>query len=248
MKKVFKIAWISILVLQANTSVLAQESSDSLIVVENAIVIPPLADLIDSASRHSAVVHFRRLDIEAKDAGLKSEKNYWTRNLGIQADTRYGTFDNFSLNSNGFSTSKLNTNSRQMNYGFGVFMKFPIVDMVDRKNQVKQAKIELEQAKSMADAQLEELRQQVIRQYQDVLLKQKLLIIQSLALGNAKVNVDMIEKEFRNGLIQVSEYVRISDIVSRVESDYEKAKTEFITAKMILEDMVGFVFTDQVKK
>lgn len=247
MKKILKISFISILVLQANTRISAQETSDS-IIIGNAIVIPPLADLLDSALHRNAVVRFRQLDIEAKNASLKSEKNYWTRNLGIQADTRYGTFDNFSLNNNGVTTTKFNTTSTQMNYGFGVFMKFPIVDMIDRKNQVKRANAELEQAKSMAQAQQEELRQQVIRQYQDVLLKQKLLNIQSLALGNARVNVDMIEKEFRNGLIQVSEYVRISDIVSRVESDYEKAKTEFITAKMILEDIVGFAFTERVKK
>lgn len=247
MKKIIKISLISILVLHVTSALSAQEEPDS-VIKENTIVIPPLADLIDSAMKHNAAVRFRQLDIVAKDAGLNSEKNYWTRNIGFQADTRYGTFDNFSLNSNGFSTSKFSTTSRQMNYGFGVYMKFPIVDMIDRKNQLKIAKVELEQAKSMEEVQREELRQLVIRQYQDVLLKQKLLNIQSLALGNARVNIDMVEKEFRSGLIQVSEYARISDIVSRVESDYEKAKTEFITAKMILEDIVGFSFSVISKK
>ena len=214
----------------------------------NEVVIPPLAVLLDSAMKHSSTVRFRALDIEAKSALLVSEKNYWTRNIGFVADTRYGTYDNFSLNATDYSTTKFNTTSRQMNYGFGVYMKFPIVDLLDRKNQVKRARSELEQAKSMSEAQQEELRQQVIRQYQVVLLKQKLLNIQSLALGNARVNVDMIEKEFRNGLIPVSEYVRISDIVSRVESDYEKAKSEFITEKMILEDIVGFSFKERVNR
>ena len=221
---------------------IAQSTSENTVVKENAIIIPPLADLIDSAIKHNALVRFRKFEIEAKDASLKSEKNYWTRNLGFQADTRYGTFDNFSSNNNGLSTSIFNTTSKQLNYGFGVYMKFPIMDIIDRKNQVKRANAELEQAKSMAEAQQDELRQLVIRQYQDVLLKQKLLNLQSLALGNAKVNTDMVEKEFRNGLIQVNEYVRISDIVSRVEADYEKAKTEFISAKMILEDIVSFTF------
>jgi hypothetical protein len=53
----------------------------------------------------------------------------------------------------------------------------------------------------------------------------------------------MIEKEFQNGLIPVVEYVRVSDIVSNVEADYEKAKSEFISSRMILEDLAGFPFT-----
>ena len=82
----------------------------------------------------------------------------------------------------------------------------------------------------------------MIKLYQDVLLKQRLLNIQSLALGNAKVNMDMVDKEFRNGVIPVSEYVRISDITTKVEADYEKAKTDFTTARMILEELAGFPF------
>jgi hypothetical protein len=42
--------------------------------------------------------------------------------------------------------------------------------------------------------------------------------------------------------VQISEYVRITGMVSNLEADYEQAKSEFITAKQLLEDMAGFVF------
>lgn len=218
------------------------------VIKETNIMFPPLMELIDSAMKHNSVVRFRNLEIEAKESKLISERNYWTRNFGLQADTRYGTFDNFSTNNDGLSTKIFNTSSTQFNYGAGVYMKFPIVDMIDRKNQIKRAKVEVEQAMSMADAQQDELRQLVIRQYQDVLLKQRLLKIRSEALSNAKINMEMIEKEFRNGVIPVFEYVRISDNVARVESDFETSRTEFITAKMILEDIAGFSFSNPVLK
>lgn len=207
------------------------------------MVIPPLFDVIDSAMKHNALVRFREMDIRAKEYKLKSERTYWTRNLGLQADTRYGTFDNYAYNNTGLSTTMLLTNSRQFNYGMGVYVKFPLSDLFDRKNQINRASYELEQAHSMADAQQEELRQEVIRLYHDLLLKQKMLRIRSKALGSARVNQDMIEKEFQNGLIPVVEYVRVSDIVSNVEADYEKAKSEFISSRMILEDLAGFSFT-----
>jgi outer membrane protein TolC len=94
----------------------------------------------------------------------------------------------------------------------------------------------------MAQVQKDELRQVVIKLYEEILLKQKILNIRSQSLGNARVNMEMVDKEFRNGTIPVTEYVRISDIVSRTESDYETAKTDFISAKKILEEIVGFTF------
>ena len=52
----------------------------------------------------------------------------------------------------------------------------------------------------------------------------------------------MVEKEFRNGIVPISEYVRIVGMTENMEADYETAMSEFITAKQLLEDMAGFTF------
>ena len=52
----------------------------------------------------------------------------------------------------------------------------------------------------------------------------------------------MADKEFQNGVIPVGEYSRISEIVSRAEVDFETAKTDYNTAYMILEELVGYKF------
>jgi hypothetical protein len=54
----------------------------------------------------------------------------------------------------------------------------------------------------------------------------------------------MVEKEFRNGVIPIAEYVRLSDMTARIQSDYEMAKSDFLLAKRILEETVGFTFTN----
>ncbi len=205
--------------------------------------LPPLQEVIDSVIRNSASVRFRLQEIEAKQSNLTSQKNYWTRNLGFQGEARYGTFNNFSTIETGQSTGILASNTSQVNYAAGVYVKFPLFDIVNRKNQINQAKVELSQAKSMAEAQQDELRQMVIRLYQDVLLKQRVLQIRSESYGTARVNMDMVENQFRNGVIAVAEYVRISDIVSRTSSDYEVSRAEFTASKAILEDMAGFSFS-----
>jgi hypothetical protein len=206
--------------------------------------IPPLNVIIDSVLNRNGMVRFRRQHVGVQIGKLKSETLYWTRNFGIQGDGRYGTFDNTSLTATGGSTGTvLNTTTSQLNYGVGLYFKFPIFDFLHRKNQINLAKMEIEESKRMVQFQEDEIRQTAIRLYQDLILKQKILKIKSESLGNGKVNMQMVEKEFRNGLVPVAEYVRITSMSSNMEVDYESAKSDYILAKQILEDMAGFVFS-----
>lgn len=210
---------------------------------KNEIKIPPINEIIDSVLKRNAMLKFRKYHVEVKASTLKSERIYWTRNFGIQADTRYGTYDTYQSSADSQSTATYSSSTTsQINYGVGFYIKFPIFDFLNRKNQVKLAKSELEEAKSMEQFQEAEIRQTVIQLYQNLILKQKLLKIKSESLGNGKVNIQMVEKEFRNGLVPIAEYVRISSMASNMESDYEQAKSDFLIAKQLLEDMAGFVF------
>ena len=241
--KLFKIIFISAGLLYSSFCLAQAQNAvkaDSVYINPNA-VFPPLSVMIDSALATNAMVRFREEGIIGKQCNLKSYQNYWTRNIGVQADIRYGTFDNFSTNtSEGQSPAVLATRSSQTNYGVGAYIKFPLQDLVNRKNQVRMAQSELDQAHSMAEAQRDEVTQLVIKQYNDVLLKQKLQKIRSKNLSTARVNMEMVEKEFQNGVVSVTEYARISDIVARNESDFEIASTDYVTAYLILEEMIGF--------
>ncbi len=224
---------------------MAQNSSSTESMVnKNGISIPPLYVLIDSALNHNAMVRYRTQEIGAKETNLKSQKNYWTRNFGIQADGRYGNFNNNQISVVEGTSTLLASSTSQLNYGIGVYLKFPVFDAINRKNQVKRGKIEMEQARSLAEAQKDEVRQLVIKQYQELTLKQKLLNINSQNLGNAKVNMEMVEKEFRSGVISIYEYVRLSDMTARIESDYENSKSDFLLAKKLMENLVGFSITN----
>ena len=132
--------------------------------------------------------------------------------------------------------------SNQLNYGVGAFIKLPFFDLVNRKNQIKLAAAEVEQAKSFAQTQRNELRQIVIRQYNDLIVKHRLLKIKSKYAETSKINMQMVEKEFTNGIISISEYSRISEITTRTEIDFENSKMEFLNAYMILEEITGIRF------
>nr|WP_315172275.1 TolC family protein [uncultured Flavobacterium sp.] len=243
MKKQLKIiSIISVFVLCLhNTQAQTVQNKDTLL-TGSEFYFPPIKVVIDSVLKRNAMVKFRKNHVGVKESTLASERIFWTRNIGVQVDGRYGTLNNFSNNDDGVSNTAFSTLSTQYNYSVGMYLKFPVFDMLNRKNQLKLARLEIEEAKNMTKFQEDEIRQTVIRMYQDVILKQRLLQIRSKNFGNGKVNMEMVEKEFRNGVVPVAEYVRITSITANLEADYESAKSEFIIAKQLLEDMSGLVF------
>lgn len=243
MNKLFYILSILSLSFISFNSIQAQTlESDNSSLNDNEFKFPPLEVVIDSVLKRSAMVNFRNQHIGVKESTLASERIYWSRNLGIQADTRYGNLSNFATSEDGISNTAALTTAKQFNYSVGFYLKIPIFDVLNRKNKIKLARLEVDEAKSMAEFQKEEIRQTVIRMYQDLILKQKLLQIRSRSLGDGRVNLQMVEKEFRNGIVPISEYVRIVGMTENLEADYAKAMSEFITSKLMLEDMAGFEF------
>ena len=228
--------------IEANDNGLNDREFNELSLAGSEFKFPPLSVVIDSVLKQSAIVNFRKQYVRIKESTLKSERLDLTKNISVQGTTTYGNINNFSTNEDGFSNTASLTTTTQLNYSAGLTVKFSFFDFLNRKQQLKFARLEIGAAKSMVKSQEEEIRQTVIKLYQNLILKQKLLKIRSRMLGDGKVNKQMVEKEFRNGVVPLSEYVRINGMTIGMEAAYEIAMSEFITAKQLLEDMAGFVF------
>ena len=205
--------------------------------------LPSLQTLIDSALVHDPYVRFRSIQSGVNHSKLKTMQRKWTNNLGVQADVRYGTFDNFSTNTQeGQVPYMYATATSQTHFGVGAYIKFPVVDVVDRRNQVHMAKLEIEQAESMAEEQKKEVRARVIQQYNQLIEKQNLIRIQSRYVEMSRVNMQMAEKEFTNGTISIAEFARVSEIATQSETEFESIRMEFKTSYMLLEETTGMEF------
>jgi outer membrane protein TolC len=178
------------------------------------------------------------MEVKVLEHKLRSERVKWSENVGFQTDVRYGTFNNFSTNTaEGQTPNLLATQTSQMNYGVGAYIKMPLFDFLDYKHMIGAAKAEVDKALHLTEEQRDVIRQVVIKQYQEVVLKQRLMRISSKYVETARINTVMAEKEFQSGMIKVSELASVSDNYSNAEAEYETAKTEFITAFMILEEI-----------
>jgi outer membrane protein TolC len=240
MKEIFKIVVVFLTFLSTITVGYAQDSIVDINQPESfKLLIPKLEVLIDSALAKNGMLGYRKDEIEVKKANLKSKRRNWTRNFGIQADTRYGNFNNLSNNVSGNDVVTLASATTQTNYGVGLYLKIPVFDIFNRKSEIKQAKTEISQAENLVKFQEDEIKEMVIRYYEDLKLKESLLEIQATNLSDAKVNMEMAKKEFTNGQIEIYEYIRISDITAGVATEFEKAKSNLILAKKILENYTG---------
>ena len=236
---------ICLLMLLFQSKGIAQQGNGFDLLKDNIeLILPPLETILDSALRRNPDVKFRDMQVIMDEHKLKAYKVDWTRNLGIQTDALYGTFDNISSNTTngGSNPAMLTTRSSQLNYGAGAFVRIPLYDLINRKNQNKLARAEIEQAQNSSQSQRNAVRQLVIKQYNDLIVKQRLLKIKSKYVETARINMAMAEKQFLNGIINISEYSSVTEIVSRSEADFESSKMEFRTAYMLLEEIVGIKF------
>ena len=206
-------------------------------------MIPPLQTIIDTAISRNPFVKLRDIQVDMNSYKLKAFKRDWTRNLGVQTDILYGTFNNVSANSSqGQNTSLLSTRSIQLNYGAGGFIRLPLYDLINRRNQNRLAKADIDQAQSYAMEQRTELRQIVIKQYNELIIKHRLLKIRSKYIETARIHMEMAEKQFLNGVINVAEFTSVTEIVARGEAEFETSKMEFRTSFMLLEEISGMKF------
>lgn len=205
--------------------------------------LPPLSILIDSAIIHSANVQYKDQQLIIDEYKLKAKRIEWSQNLGFHANTGYGNLYNYTSSTTGtIDPIPITAKRSQKQYSVSVYINLPLNTVLDRKNQIKITATELEQAKSSAAAQRDEIKQKVIIYYNDLILQQRLFKIKVKNLETVKVNTQMVEKQFLNGVIPLTEYTQMLGNVSNLEVDYERSRMDFLTAYMILEQIVGMKF------
>lgn len=215
-------------------------SSQQIPEIENvSLLIPDLEILVDAAWSNHGMLAYRENQIEVKNSNLKVKKRYWTRNFGVEGNSRYGTFNNFSENNSDYGVVNLSSNRVELNFGLGFYLKIPVFDVINRRSDIKQAEYEIEQAENLVKMQKDEIRDEVIRLYEDLILKQELFRIESQNISDAKVNLEMAKKEYTNGNLVLYEYIRIADITSGISAEYAKAKSQLMVSKQLLESITG---------
>ncbi|WP_347841263.1 TolC family protein [uncultured Draconibacterium sp.] len=201
-------------------------------------MLPPLAELQENAILYSPVFKILDADVAIGEYMILEERREWMRWLGFEGGVKYGLFDNIVLSEELGDVELSTAKTQQTRYYGGLFLKMPISSLADKSN-VKVAKAEKEKLSYQREARIKELRQLIIIQYGNVVKEHRGMIIKNNAVENYRVQMLRAQNDYQNGKINISDYARLDDMLSKAVLALEDAKTDFITAFMILEETVG---------
>jgi hypothetical protein len=205
--------------------------------------IPPLEDLIDSAIVHAPMLKFYDADIAEWRYKAKTAGRNWMRNFYIDASVQ-----NDFWNANTSNSSNLGDNStiysNQNNYRglYGVRLSLPMEDIWDRRNQVKTATKEIEKSMAQKENQVLELRQNIITQYNQLIVNQRILKNANESVIAGAMNKEMGDKEFINGQSTLYEQAYIMEMYRIAVYNYETSRNAFYNSYLILQELCGFKF------
>ncbi len=200
--------------------------------------LPPLAELQAQAIENSPIFKMLDADVSIGEYKVKEEKREWMHSMGIESGARYGLFDNLIITQDlGLVESNTQT-TEQTRYYVGAFIKIPISAIIDNSN-VKTAVAEKEKLQYQREARIQELRQLIIVRYNNVILEYRGILIKSNAVESYRVQRLRADEDFKNGKINVYEYARLEDMLSKAVLSLEEGKLNFTTAFQILEETVG---------
>jgi len=199
-------------------------SSDTLIITFDSI--PELQIFIDAALANSPLLTLTDAEIKKIQEEIKLEKNNWQNLITLDANTKYGLYNQLIVNEStgGGDPDASLSNKTQLNYFAGITIKIPISEILGKKSRIKVLQSGIDQAELRRKALKREISAMIVDAYYLFKIKQETYVnfqeefqAMNLAYLTAKRNVE-------KGLINIDEY---SGIISKKTA----AQTALTTSK-----------------
>lgn len=175
----------------------------------DALKLPPFDSLCTWAIENSALVKMQDALIEKTGYDTKRVKKQWLDAIKFGANIKTGSYGNDVIN------------QVETGYSYGPYVSFSLFELASHGNLVNVYKSEEKTAQFKREQTVFEIRRMVSELYQRVQMHQSILKIRSEALNASYMHVKMAEKEFSQGVIELGELSRVTEI-------YNKAQTELV--------------------
>lgn len=204
-------------------------------------LLPPLDSLTEKAKLNSPRLKFFDADHEYWDGNVELEKKAWLNNINVEANYGYGIFDNLSNEQllGDVTAGQTLFTTEQNRYTVGASIKLPLASVFNRNRKIQNAQAEADKSKYQKDYAIWELEQLIFRQYNDLIKAHRLFFISNSVVETYKVQSVRAEKDFANGIINVTEYTRLQQMLNQGISAFESQRAEFLIALKSLEGTVG---------
>jgi|GEM_PF-1021373 len=202
--------------------------------------LPSLDSLINVAIANHPTVKVNEALIGSAETRVKIAKKSWSNLFRVYADYGYG--NQAILYASGSDLSNIANG-----YRTGANLSIPLSEIFIRGNRIDLQKQELEATYYKTKEMEITIANQVIEEYNSVLLGQKLMLIRLDMQENARTNLQQMEMEFNLGNLDPSAYLRNQEIYTIARSEYENARKNFFVAVQKLEILLGESLANIIK-
>lgn len=223
MKNLFKLLGFFLFVgLQQN--VFAQKNiNDSIIDPKMDIeeYLPPLDSLYEIGLRNFPLVKLEKAQAESYKWNVHYVKRLWTQGLGVFYNYSWGNLPFFSGPLSGSTGQNI---TLLEGYRIGFDIRLNLYDYLGYKGRVGQATEAYNVAKIKKEVEAYNYRKDVADYYTNLIGAQRIFKARNEDLFVQKIACDVAEKEYREGVIKISEYARQRNVYSIAIAAQEDAK------------------------
>jgi outer membrane protein TolC len=198
-----------------------------------------LNDLLAAAENHSPLLKMQRLDAELLYSDLRLLKKEWSNYVALSSSFQIGNVQ-FIDNLSAGSVPDVRTVTRENVFAVaGVSVRLPLSDFLTKAERRRQLELKLEQQRYDVEQKTFELREVVIRQYNNLQRALRVLDIRSRDLNFHEMTTEMAERYFREGNMSLEDYTNAFNKRNEAEVRLEETKLDAHLLFLLLREVVG---------
>jgi outer membrane protein TolC len=209
-------------------------------------MLPPLEKVIDFVANNSHLVKEQEAMTQLFNQSIEITKKKWMDKVFVDLGAQRSNNGAVLNVSNNISSPDLNSLSFQNlnSLRFGVAVRLSLYDGLARKNLVKEAQFRQLASEQHALFLRQDAKLRVVELYKNAELAYKLLSIKAEKKYALFIQKEMVENEFQQSQIHISELSRITELASNAFAEFEQASITYEKFYYQLEITLGTSLKD----
>ncbi len=203
-------------------------------------VIPELSVCIESALKNSPLLKANQEQIEIILEDIKIKKKSWLEYLIIDANTRYGLFNQVTLTQETSSPDlAIQSNKEQFNYFAGITLRIPFSYFASNKNEQKKLKLSIKEAELRKEDLKIEINKLVVVEYFKLKRLQELVGVHLNNLQTAQIDYLKSKNDLKSGMLTMTELAASSTAYAKAVDAFVSVKNDYYAQYYILNILIG---------
>lgn len=199
----------------------------------------PLDALLADAETYSPVLQLEQINAELLYSDLRLLKKEWANYFAASASYQVGNVQ-FIDNLSSGSTPDVRTVTRENVFAVaGISVRVPLSDFLTKNERRRQLELRLDQQRFNLQQKTFELRQLIIRQYNDLQRALRILEIRNRDLRFHTMATETAERYFREGRLELDEYTDTYNKSNEAEIRLTEAQLDAQLLYLLLKELVG---------